>query len=119
MKLLLLAPFALFSALIACTGDCASCHFNIDFKDSRHSVMLNCKVCHTDEKLKDTPMGNFCGQDCFECHDIRKINAMPIQEHLALNTCISCHKKIDKKLNPNINPLFNNKAFNRNLNPLK
>lgn len=111
--------FALCAWAIAdCGGDCATCHFSIDYKDERHKIMLDCKVCHTPEKLKSQMTTNGCGRDCFECHSVSKINAVAIKEHIALNTCISCHTRIDNKLTPNINPLFNNKLLNRKLSPL-
>lgn len=108
--------FALCVAAFAdCGGDCASCHFSIDYKDERHKIMLDCKNCHTDENLKSQMRINGCGRDCFECHSVSKINAVAIKEHIELNTCISCHTKIDNKLTPNINPLFNNKLLNKKL----
>lgn len=111
--------FALCAWAIAdCGGDCATCHFSIDYKDERHKIMLDCKVCHTPEKLKSQMTTNGCGRDCFECHSVSKINAVAIKEHIALNTCISCHTRIDNKLTPNINPLFNNKSLNRKISPL-
>lgn len=111
--------FALCAWAIAdCGGDCATCHFSIDYKDERHKIMLDCKVCHTPEKLKSQMTTNGCGRDCFECHSVSKINAVAIKEHIALNTCISCHTRIDNKLTPNINPLFNNKLLNRKISPL-
>lgn len=114
---------ALFFALCVgafadCGGDCATCHFSIDYKDERHRIMLDCKVCHTPEKLKSQMTTNGCGRDCFECHSVSKISSVAIKEHIALNTCISCHTRIDNKLTPNINPLFNNKLLNRKLSPL-
>ena len=118
MKKILLF-FALCAWAIAdCGGDCATCHFSIDYKDERHKIMLDCKVCHTPEKLKSQMTTNGCGRDCFECHSVSKINAVAIKEHIALNTCISCHTRIDNKLTPNINPLFNNKSLNRKISPL-
>ncbi|RDU62095.1 hypothetical protein [Helicobacter sp. MIT 14-3879] len=103
------------SIMFACSGDCTSCHFNIDYKDSNHKIMLDCKICHTDEKLSKAQMRNSCGQDCFSCHNIEKINLVQIKEHQALNTCISCHSNINvkNKFNLNINPLFNNKLLNK------
>lgn len=107
--------YVAFAAVFACSGDCASCHFSIDYKDERHKVMLDCKVCHTESRLNSQMKLASCGQDCFECHDIRTINKVNTKEHTALNTCITCHKHIDNKLSPNINPLFNNKMLNKKL----
>ncbi|RAX52478.1 hypothetical protein CCY99_07480 [Helicobacter sp. 16-1353] len=102
----------------ACSGDCTTCHFNVDYNDKNHSVMLNCKVCHTDEKLAKLQMQSSCGQDCFACHSVEKINMVKNEEHIALTNCISCHislkSTLQDKLNNNINPLFNNKIFNKN-----
>lgn len=100
-------------ATFACSGDCASCHFSIDYKDKRHKVMLDCKSCHTDAKLAKTPMDSSCGQDCFSCHSIKKINAVDNAEHRALSTCISCHTSLNQKLNTKINPFFDNKMLRR------
>ena len=104
-------------AVASCSGDCASCHFSIDYKDERHKIMLDCKICHTDEKLSAQMQVNGCGRDCFECHSVNKISSVAIKEHTALNTCISCHTRLDNKLTPNINPLFNNKLLNRKPTP--
>lgn len=112
---ILVALFTIYISIFACSGDCESCHFNIDYKDEKHKIMLDCKVCHTESRLNSQMKMASCGQDCFECHDIRTINKVSIKEHIALNTCISCHTKIDNKLSPNINPLFNNKLLNKSL----
>lgn len=122
MKILMII-LSLQIALFACSGDCASCHFNVDYNDNEHNIMLNCKVCHTDEKLAQLRMQNSCGQDCFNCHSIEKINMINNKEHMALKNCISCHvslkNTLKNKLNNNVNPLFNNKIFNKNniMNP--
>lgn len=118
MKRFMLFFAFFFSAASAdCGGDCVSCHFSIDYKDERHKIMLDCKICHTPEKLKSQMTTNGCGRDCFECHSVNKINSIAIKEHTALNTCISCHTRLNNKLSPNINPLFNNKLLNRKLTP--
>lgn len=97
----------------ACSGDCASCHFSIDYKDEKHKIMLDCKSCHTDEKLAKIPMQSSCGQDCFSCHDIQKINAVNNAEHRALNTCITCHTSLNQKLNIKVNPFFDNRMLRK------
>lgn len=112
---ILVALFAICAVAFACSGDCASCHFSIDYKDERHKIMLDCKICHSDSRLNSQMKIASCGQDCFECHDINAINKTNIKEHIALNTCISCHIKITNKLSPKINPLFNNKLLNKSL----
>lgn len=113
--------FLLHTILFACSGDCASCHFNVDYNDNIHNIMLNCRVCHTDEKLAKLQMQGSCGQDCFACHSIEKINLVKNDEHSALTNCVNCHislknNTLREKLNNNANPLFNNKIFNKNIN---
>lgn len=97
------------SFLFACSGDCRSCHSSLDYKDSKHTIMLNCKTCHTDEKLARVQMQNSCGQDCFVCHSVKKINSIQNLEHLALNECINCHSSLKNTLREKLNntkPLF-------------
>ncbi|MCX2716172.1 hypothetical protein OQH61_00255 [Helicobacter sp. MIT 21-1697] len=79
----------------ACTGDCKSCHQNLDYKnDIRHRPMLECKTCHTDEKMAQIDMGS-CGEDCFSCHDAKKIQSPSLaKEHRAINACIQCHTQL-------------------------
>ena len=99
----------LINFLLACSGDCRSCHLSLDYKDSTHSIMLNCKTCHTDEKLSRVQMQDSCGQDCFACHSVKKINSIQNAEHLALNECISCHTSLKNTLREKLNntkPLF-------------
>lgn len=83
---------------LACSGDCASCHYNIDYKnDSRHSPMLECKSCHSDEKMAQINMGDTCGQDCFACHDSKKLSDPTLaSSHSMIKNCISCHQNIQK-----------------------
>ncbi len=53
--------------------------------------MLECKTCHTDAKMAQIDMGG-CGEDCFACHDISKIQAPSLaKEHYVINSCIQCH----------------------------
>ena len=86
--------------VFACTGDCASCHQNLDYqKDKRHSAMLECKACHTQEKMKDIKMGNTCGSDCFECHDVKRLQKGALKSsHAVIADCISCHKDLSKQV---------------------
>lgn len=116
MKIFALLFVALVAAF-ACSGDCASCHFSVDFKDQKHAVMLNCKVCHTDEKLSKVQMQSSCGQDCFACHSVEKINKVQNAEHFALTNCVNCHislkNTLREQLKNGVNPLFNNKIFKK------
>lgn len=100
------------SLLFACTGDCASCHANLDYKnDTRHQAMLQCKTCHTDEKMNAIAEMNGCGQDCFACHTPSKLqNPALSKEHGMIPQCIECHKGLQK--NP-FDPknLFNQKSI--------
>ncbi|PAF54038.1 hypothetical protein BKH42_03390 [Helicobacter sp. 13S00482-2] len=81
----------------ACSGDCASCHYNLNYNDKRHSPMLTCKNCHTDEKMAQLNMGDTCGQDCFACHDATKLNNPKLtSSHQMIKECISCHQDIQK-----------------------
>ncbi len=98
--------------LLACSGDCASCHQNIDFNDKEHNIMLNCKICHTDEKLSQIQMQSGCGKDCFACHNVQKINRTKNKEHDALNNCISCHISLKNTLR---NQLDNNTFLKNNI----
>lgn len=90
----------LFGLAIAygCTGDCASCHTQLDYKqDPRHAPMLECKSCHTEEKMASIPMGDICGSDCFACHNAQKLQTQKLApDHQIINTCISCHKNLAK-----------------------
>ncbi len=78
-----------------CTGDCKSCHQNLDYKnDIRHRPMLECKTCHTDEKMAQIDMGG-CGEDCFSCHDVKKIQSPALaKEHSVIDACIQCHTQL-------------------------
>ena len=89
----------LVSLLLACSGDCASCHFKLDYKnDERHKSMAECKSCHTDEKMNAIDMGG-CGQDCFACHSPQKLqNPSLSKEHGTIPQCIECHKGLQKQL---------------------
>lgn len=80
----------------ACTGDCKACHQNLDYtNDMRHSPMIECKSCHTHEKMSQIDMG--CGQDCFACHDARKTQAPELaRAHFAIKSCIQCHTQISQ-----------------------
>lgn len=87
--------FMFVDVLLACTGDCKACHQNLDYAhDIRHSPMLVCKTCHTDEKMAQIDMGS-CGPDCFACHDIKKVQSQGLaKDHVVLNACIQCHTQL-------------------------
>lgn len=76
----------------ACSGDCASCHFKLDYaNDKRHSEMLECKKCHTEQKMQQFEMGG-CGQDCFACHNAQKLQeSRLLSSHQGIGKCIECH----------------------------
>ncbi len=99
MKWLLL--IGLISAnLLACTGDCLTCHPKLlptIHTDKRHSPMLTCINCHSanPESMSD------CGDDCFACHSMKKINAVGVKEHKVIQKCRDCHVgKVEKALDP-------------------
>ncbi len=99
----------LLNIALSCSGDCRSCHSSLDYNDLKHNIMLNCKDCHTDEKLARVQMQNSCGQDCFECHSVQKINSIKNKEHNSLNECINCHSSLKNTLKEKLNnnkPLF-------------
>ena len=76
----------------ACSGDCLSCHPvlapNI-LSDERHIAMLTCKQCHMNEEAGISE----CDKDCFECHDISKIDKT-VKEHDVIESCRTCHMKM-------------------------
>ena len=76
----------------SCSGDCASCHAKLDFKnDKRHKSMTECKTCHTEQKMANIDMGG-CGQDCFACHDVEKIRLPELRSaHKVIDDCMNCH----------------------------
>lgn len=100
------------ATLFACSGDCASCHAKLDYKnDKRHQAMLECKTCHTEEKMNAIPEMSACGQDCFACHTPSKLqNPSLSKEHGMIPKCIECHTSLQK--NP-FDPknLFNQKSI--------
>lgn len=96
MKVIFLSVFiSVFS--FACEGDCTVCHQKIVKKDGSltkgHEGLQSCKTCHTPEKLAKIDMGDAaCGQDCFECHDMKKITNSGVKQHEVLATCEKCHQ---------------------------
>lgn len=83
-----------------CSGDCASCHFRLDYaKDTRHAPMRECKTCHTEEKMAQVDMGEGCGRDCFACHDVQRVRAPALMDsHKVIDTCIHCHQSLSRSL---------------------
>lgn len=97
-----LASYFLFFCIFvfSCTGDCASCHYTIDYKnDKRHAAMLECKTCHTPEKMQSLNMGDTCGEDCFACHNVEKLQKESLKkEHsVIMDSCMQCHKNLAKE----------------------
>ena len=88
--------------LQACEGDCVVCHPKLVQEngklDKDHEILITCKTCHTQEEMEKIDMGNGCGQDCWDCHDIKKVTASNVPEHQGLQKCIDCHVTIDKSL---------------------
>ncbi|UCN01301.1 hypothetical protein LCX93_05125 [Sulfurimonas sp. SWIR-19] len=108
--------------IFACSGDCIACHPTlVDVKgemDNNHQILQRCKTCHRDGSkivLLDTNSSNVhfkivkiktlkenshteCGNDCWQCHDIKKVSQINIPEHKNLQKCIECHVKLDKTL---------------------
>ncbi len=82
-----------------------SCHPSLDYKDPRHSPMLECKTCHN--SLSDKMSA--CGSDCFSCHDAVKLSSG--KEHKVVSSCIECHQTLNK--NPFIKNTTNLKDFIR------
>ena len=93
----LISIVLLASSLLACTGDCLTCHPKlvptID-TDIRHKPMLGCIKCHSAEP---NAMAE-CGDDCFSCHPMQKINDANVSAHDVIQTCVDCHVNADKKL---------------------
>lgn len=96
MKLLfILLAFGTF--LMACTGDCLSCHPKLIptiEQDLRHKPMLTCINCHSanPESMAE------CGSDCFSCHPMAKIYAAQVPEHDVIQACRDCHVGAVEKL---------------------
>jgi hypothetical protein len=102
MKIVVLL-FIFFNIAFSCSGDCIKCHPSLKkngVMDDNHKILENCITCHkiTDNELEK--MGSLCGQDCWDCHNVKKVSDVKIKgefvkEHLVLNDCINCHKKLD------------------------
>ncbi len=96
--------FLFFTSLaFACSGDCASCHPKLvdekgNYKQAQHKKLILCKSCHSAENMEKVDMGDGgCGQDCWECHSLKKVASSGIAAHNYLSTCEQCHKKNDTK----------------------
>ena len=84
-------------SLLACTGDCLTCHPKLVptiNTDLRHKPMLTCINCHSAEPNKMAE----CGADCFSCHPMTKINEAKVKEHDVIQKCRDCHVGIDEKV---------------------
>ena len=96
MKYLILATFFTLS-LLACTGDCLTCHPKLVpsiNEDLRHKPMLTCINCHSADPNKMAD----CGADCFACHPMSKINNANVREHDVIQECRDCHIRMKEKL---------------------
>lgn len=83
--------------LMACSGDCLSCHPNLVptiEQDSRHKPMLGCIECHS---ANPDSMAE-CGSDCFACHPIEKIEKTPVEAHKVIRECRDCHLQLKEAL---------------------
>ena len=96
MKLLLILSVAA-SYLMACTGDCLTCHPKLVptiHEDLRHKPMLGCINCHS----ADPNSMAECGSDCFGCHSMAKILGANVQEHAVIQECRDCHVGVVEKM---------------------
>lgn len=76
-------------ALAGCSGDCFSCHPNIN-NDITHKSLGSCYKCHkplTDNFKLQGGASDGCGERCFDCHNEWPDNA----HHADLNQCSNCH----------------------------
>ncbi len=105
-----LASLILFSnLLLACTGDCLTCHPKLVptiKEDIRHKPMLTCINCHSPNPNKTAD----CGADCFACHSMKKINSANVKEHDVIQSCRDCHVGVGEKIFDTSN------SFNQSLN---
>jgi hypothetical protein len=95
MKYLLASVLFSMTALLACTGDCLTCHPNLIptiNEDLRHKPMLTCIKCHS----ADPNAMAECGSDCFGCHRIEKIEKPNIKEHDVIRGCRDCHLQMQE-----------------------
>ncbi|PID47180.1 MAG: hypothetical protein CR967_05360 [Proteobacteria bacterium] len=94
----------LFATLIfACSGDCVSCHSKLLDKNGKmttgHEKLVSCKSCHNEKSMENINMGEAsCGQDCWECHSMKKVSQSGVKAHEILAECEQCHKNPSKTL---------------------
>lgn len=96
MKIITLI-FIAYISLMACTGDCLTCHPKLVptiNEDVRHKSMLTCIKCHPADPQKMAD----CGSDCFACHSVEKIEKPNIAEHKVIRGCRDCHMKLKEEL---------------------
>lgn len=95
MKYIVSLLFITITTLLACTGDCLTCHPKLVptiHQDLRHKPMLTCINCHS---ANPNAMAE-CGSDCFSCHSIEKIEKPKIKEHDVIRGCRDCHLKMQE-----------------------
>jgi hypothetical protein len=63
-------------------------------EDERHKPMLTCINCHS----ADPNSMAECGDDCFSCHPMSKINDANVREHDVIQKCRDCHVGEKEKL---------------------
>jgi antirestriction protein len=111
--LILSLLFLSFCNIFACDANCISCHPNLlnesGKMDKNHEILNRCTRCHIAKK--DEKDHGACGADCWQCHDIKEVSKINIDEHKVLNKCIECHKSIDK----DFFDISTNREFNNNL----
>jgi len=89
--------FACILPLLACTGDCLTCHpalMPTIEQDQRHKPMLGCIDCHS---ANPNAMAD-CGSDCFSCHPVEKIEKVPVELHRVIRDCRDCHMQLKEEL---------------------
>jgi len=129
--------FLFLKDVTACSGECVACHPKLIKKngkmDKNHVILNRCKNCHRDgtkievidKNVSEINVSNIkivkfegnitastshteCGDDCWKCHDIKKVSLINIAEHKVLTTCIECHTKIDKDFLKSGSPSLDN-----------
>ena len=104
MKRVVFLLFVMFLVVLyACESNCVACHPKLIKKngqmDSDHKILTTCIKCHTKKSMQKVDMGvTSCGEDCWKCHNIKKVAKVNIKEHKALNKCIKCHTKNIKNI---------------------
>jgi hypothetical protein len=56
--------------------------------------MLGCIKCHSAEPNSMAE----CGDDCFSCHPMAKINKANVREHDVIQSCVDCHVGANEKI---------------------